>query len=633
MCFVSKAALLASLLAGGVVIEAANTNRPKTEFFSFAGHLKKDGQALDGAVQMKFAISDPHDVILWTNDGSGVIPPITPIDAVIIGGKYSVRIGDTSITNMTEIDPEIGKVRNLFLKVWISNSSGEFEYMKPDLPFGTVPRAYAANSVDGVGIEKIVQTTGAVMEGPISMNSNRITGLPEPEALDEAATKNFILDTISSSLSSTSELKVKKITGTDGFCVANAANVTKFSVDSQGNVTANAFIGDGSRLTNLNIGTVTVDSSKVTDGSLQGADLADATISDSKLQQITTANKVAASAVEDKFLRNDGHDTTSGNITANAFIGDGSRLTNVSATTISPDASSGNIAFTGNLVVAGVINGTSFIGDGSGLTNLPVSAITIGSSNITDGSILNADIASGANISDSKLAQITTANKVAASAVEDKFLRNDGHDTTSGNITANAFIGDGSRLTNISASSVAADSSGNLTVTGNVVATKFVGDGSGLTGLSSSGNNIWADYAIFYEQKNSGASLGSFSTGWSNVGLNTTQSTRGSSISRNGTTITLAAGEYFITGTISHGTNKAIASRFSSSSNNLYGMYVVNDGSLHSFTSKIEGVITVSASEDFTLKRYSGAASNNVFSNNNNTGAESRKVDREIQQH
>ena len=48
---------------------------------------------------------------------------------------------------------------------------------------------------------------------------------------------------------------------------------------------------------------------------MNGKWLVDTSVADSKLQQITTADKVAATAVEDAFLRNDGDDTTSGKIT------------------------------------------------------------------------------------------------------------------------------------------------------------------------------------------------------------------------------------------------------------------------------------------------------------------------------
>jgi hypothetical protein len=55
-------------------------------------------------------------------------------------------------------------------------------------------------------------------------------------------------------------------------------------------------------------------------GGLIGDHLAPLTIPDSKLQQIVSPNKVASSAVEDKFLRNDGNDVSSGGLTLGGTI-------------------------------------------------------------------------------------------------------------------------------------------------------------------------------------------------------------------------------------------------------------------------------------------------------------------------
>ena len=93
----------------------------------------------------------------------------------------------------------------------------------------------------------------------------------------------------------------------------------------------NVDIGDQSGLTfnTQNQLTLKVDTSEFTldgdglsikAGGIVGDHIANATIPDTKLQQITTTNKVAASAVEDKFLRNDGNDSTTGSLTLGGNI-------------------------------------------------------------------------------------------------------------------------------------------------------------------------------------------------------------------------------------------------------------------------------------------------------------------------
>lgn len=80
-----------------------------------------------------------------------------------------------------------------------------------------------------------------------------------------------------------------------------------------------------------------VDSEHITAGSVDNAHLS-GSIEDSKLNQITTANKVAASAVEDKFIRNDGADSSTGKITANGFDASSQKITSVADGSANDDA-------------------------------------------------------------------------------------------------------------------------------------------------------------------------------------------------------------------------------------------------------------------------------------------------------
>lgn len=84
-----------------------------------------------------------------------------------------------------------------------------------------------------------------------------------------------------------------------------------------------------------------------------------------------------------------------------------------------------------------------------------IGAGSVDGNHIADGAIGNADISASASIADTKLATLSSPGKVAASAVEDRFLRNDGDDTTTGTISCSGLR-------------AAGDSSvtGNLVVTG-----------------------------------------------------------------------------------------------------------------------------------------------------------------------
>ena len=65
-------------------------------------------------------------------------------------------------------------------------------------------------------------------------------------------------------------------------------------------------------------------------GFMNGKFILNSSIQDEKLSQIFSPNKVSAAAVEDKFIRNDGDDFSSGKITANGFDASSQRITSVS---------------------------------------------------------------------------------------------------------------------------------------------------------------------------------------------------------------------------------------------------------------------------------------------------------------
>lgn len=65
-----------------------------------------------------------------------------------------------------------------------------------------------------------------------------------------------------------------------------------------------------------------------------------------------------------------------------------------------------------------------------------IGAGSVDGNHIADGAIGNADISASASIADTKLATIATPGKIAASAVQDKFLRNDADDSTAGVISS-----------------------------------------------------------------------------------------------------------------------------------------------------------------------------------------------------
>ncbi|WP_353479806.1 hypothetical protein [Haliscomenobacter sp.] len=181
--------------------------------------------------------------------------------------------------------------------------------------------------------------------------------------------------------------------------------------------------------------------------------------------------------------------STTGNISGNYFIGNGSLLTGVTASGVSANA------LTGNTLSSNVLN-SSLTSVGT-LSNLSVTGNTT-SGNLSTGGLISAT----GNITGSNL---LTAGLISATAnVTAGNINTAGLITATGNVSGNYFIGNGSQLTDVAASSVNANAligntlssnvlNSSLTSVGNLVSLSIVGNttaGNLLTGglISATGN-------------------------------------------------------------------------------------------------------------------------------------------------
>ena len=283
-----------------------------------------------------------------------------------------------------------------------------------------------------------------------------------------------------------------------------------------GTLTANFFAGNGSALTALN-------ANNITTGTLSN-DRLPATLTKDISGNAATATNAASAGNADtldslnstQFLRSDQSDSMTGTLTATAFVGNGSGLTNLNASALTggtipaarlPSTMSG--IFNGNADTASRWENARTIN----LTGDAVGSVSIdGSSDVT------------LTVSVSDAATATNANTLD-NLNSTQFLRSDQSDSMTGTLTATAFVGNGSGLTNLNASAlggtisndrlpttITKNISGNAatatnankldnldstqflrsdqsdSMTGTLTATAFSGDGSSLTSLS--GTNI-----------------------------------------------------------------------------------------------------------------------------------------------
>ena len=146
-----------------------------------------------------------------------------------------------------------------------------------------------------------------------------------------------------------------------------------------------AVLADGTSLTVSGFGV------KITTSGVD-ADMLAGSIPDSKLLQLTTTNKVAATAVEDRFIRNDSDDTSSGRIQANGFDANNNRISRVSDATSNNDAV--NLGQVNSIVTAGrlwketlLYSGQLFDGTAGGISGANV--VVLPTSDFATGSIIH----------------------------------------------------------------------------------------------------------------------------------------------------------------------------------------------------------------------------------------------------
>jgi hypothetical protein len=265
-----------------------------------------------------------------------------------------------------------------------------------------------------------------------------------------------------------------------------------------GVVTANSFAGDGSRLTNLPTATLSdnsVTSAKIANGTITSADIsASAAIPFSRLSIVKsdiTALGIPGSDTDTTYTAGTGLSLTSttfkidstvvtrnyaGTVTANYFAGDGSRLTNIAATSVADSS----------ITSAKIANDTITNADINSAAGIAFSKLTIAKSDITALGIPGADTdttyTAGIGLSLTgttfKIDSTVVTRNYAGTVTANKFVAATGKFT--GTVTANAFVGDGSRLTNLAASGVTDNAITSAKITNDTITNADINSAAGI---------------------------------------------------------------------------------------------------------------------------------------------------------
>jgi hypothetical protein len=215
--------------------------------------------------------------------------------------------------------------------------------------------------------------------------------------------------------------QINSITQPDNLAASGiiVTNLTATNVTANGIIRASSFVGDGSQLTGISIG--------------------------SALASLSVSGKLTAGNTNILGVVTATNATINGTVRASQFIGDGSQLTGIQATytnlsSLATLALPSTDFSAKSLVASGEIRGQFFVGDGSKLTNLAYPSQENLSKLVVTGnsSFLGTLAISGAVVSSGTI----TAKSLSLS------------DTLSvTTATAAYFVGDGSGLTNITISS------------------------------------------------------------------------------------------------------------------------------------------------------------------------------------
>jgi hypothetical protein len=341
--------------------------------------------------------------------------------------------------------------------------------------------------------------------------------------------------------------------------VSGAGEFVTGVVSASGNITAPYFVGNGSLLTGITTVAAANTAQTVT---------ANAQANITSVGTLTSLS--VTGTVQSGNILTSGIVSSTGNITGNYFIGNGSQLTGLAATygnanvvanlaalgsnpvSTTGNVTGGNLVTGAQVVASGVIQtGTGFSTGGylsvDGDTDLHKTTVT---GNLSATGNITANVSSFFIGNGSQLTGIVSSYG-NANVVANLSALGSNPVSTTGNISGNYFIGNGSQLTGLPATYgnsnvatfLAAYGSNTISTTGNITGNYFIGNGSQLTGL-----------AAIYGNANVVANLAALGTN----PVSTTGNVTAGYFIGNGNFLTSIAGSN-VTGTVANATYAATA--------------------------------------------------------------------------
>ena len=133
---------------------------------NYAGQVAVDGEAFDGYGLFKFALINANGTsTYWSNDGTSLngSEPQASVSVPVIGGLYSILLGNTAQQGMGAIDPAVFvQHTDAKLRVWFSDGVNGFQQLSPDRPFASVPYARFRQGLLNLLVRQILQMAQSV---------------------------------------------------------------------------------------------------------------------------------------------------------------------------------------------------------------------------------------------------------------------------------------------------------------------------------------------------------------------------------------------------------------------------------------------------------------------------------------
>ena len=119
----------------------------------FQGHIASGGVSVDGPGEFKFALIDAGGSVSWSNSPfpAGGNQPLQAVVLTIQKGFYSVRLGDSVISNMAPLTLSAFQADNLKLRIWFNDGQQGFEQLTPDQPLAASAFAVSAARAETAG--------------------------------------------------------------------------------------------------------------------------------------------------------------------------------------------------------------------------------------------------------------------------------------------------------------------------------------------------------------------------------------------------------------------------------------------------------------------------------------------------